>query len=96
MKSPITLPESTGDKQQPKVKRLQVRFFSPGNTLSRTRHFCAPAGKVFTQDGIDLILENCVRELEDSFPGEEYRLVELSDDTFNFVWVETKVAAKSA
>jgi hypothetical protein len=37
-KSVIALEESTMSEMKRKIKRLQVRFFSHGNTTSRTRH----------------------------------------------------------
>jgi len=77
------------------AKRIQVRLFTRGNKKSNTIHLCAGSGKAFTQEGIDAILEHCANDLEQKFPDEEYRLVELAEDKFNFVWVESRLA-KSA
>ena len=71
------------------AKRIQVRVFAPGNKTSHAIHLSAPPGKIFTRVGIDSLLENYANDLEARFPTEEYRLVELGHDKFNFVWVET-------
>ena len=70
------------------AKRIEVRIFAPGNKTSHAIHLFAGDRKAFTQQGIDSILENCANDIEKRFPGEEYRLVELTGNRFNFVWVE--------
>ena len=72
------------------AKRIQIRLFAPGNQKSNCIHLHAGPRKAFTREGIEAILENCANDLEQKFPGEEYRLVELAKDSFNFVWVESK------
>jgi len=64
--TPISTAEST---KAPKIQLLQVRFLAPGNQTSCTKHLCAPAEKVFTEDRVQLILGNRARELKDRFPG---------------------------
>jgi hypothetical protein len=75
---------------EPVAKRIEVRIFAPGNKTSHAIHLRAGDGRGFTQEGIDLILENCANDIEKKMPAEEYRLVELSENRFNFVWVENE------
>ena len=73
---------------------MRVRVFDVGNETSRTRNIHAPAGRSFTEEGVQQVLDSIVEQLEKQRPGLEYRLVELSPSSFNFI-VESEEAVVS-
>jgi hypothetical protein len=85
------------------IKTVTVRIFEPGSAIARTRRCCALKGKHWTEPGIQQLLEYLAAEIEKVMPTEEYELVELAADRFNFVHrgkrsdaVETLVCDSSA
>lgn len=70
---------------------LRVHFLD-GRTAER--RYRAEAGAVLTPDNIDKLLDAESAELETTFPGREFRLVELTGGNFNIV--EEKAEALSA
>ena len=72
------------------AKRLEVRIFAPGNKSSHAIHLFAGDRRMFTEEGVSEILEKVATDIAQRFPNEEYRLVELSEGKFNFVWAESK------
>lgn len=73
-------------------KRAAIKVFAPGNTKCKTILQCAPGGKVFTQEGIDQVLEHIAGRIESVYPSEEYRLVPTGPGAFNFVHVGPRLA----
>lgn len=71
-----------------KVKNLRpnVRLctiFLDGTRVSKIVR--SPAGKLFSQAGIEEILSAEAATIEKYFPGREFRLAALADGNFNFV-----------
>lgn len=50
-----------------------------------TRNLRTPPGQLFTESGIDALLEREAARVEEFFPGRDFRLVPLRDGSFNFV-----------
>jgi hypothetical protein len=69
---------------------LRVKIFMPGNAQHENHVFHADVGKGFTADGVDEILRKISDRLEEKMPHHEFNLVELRDNTFNFVWAGKK------
>jgi hypothetical protein len=63
----------------------RIRIFHPGNRKHEDYRFSSPPGKLWTPEGIDAQLAHTAEELEKRFAGEEYRLVPLGGNRFNFV-----------
>jgi len=69
----------------PLYKRVRVKVFLPGNKKHGTVIYKSQSGKGYHATGIDELLDNIATRLEQVYPGEEYRLVALAPDSFNFV-----------
>jgi hypothetical protein len=76
-------------------KLVTVKVFVPGNRSYRRVRYSAGPGQGFNEDQIDNLLEQVARSITQKFPGQDYQLVELGPDTFNFVW-RSEQAAKAA
>lgn len=61
---------------------LKVRLLDGSAVVRKVR---APAGKRITDKGVDQVLENIGAQIEEAFPGREFRLVPMRDGNFNFV-----------
>jgi len=77
------------------MKTLLVSIFLLDGTKERKR-VSAPAGKRWTDNGIDQILKNFATYCDRAFPGREFRLVPLRDGNFNFVEFEPEQCEASA
>lgn len=69
------------------TRRLEVRVFDPGNATSACVSLKAPRGRGFTEDNILGRLDHLEKQLEEKYPGREFRLVEIGGGRFNFVWI---------
>jgi hypothetical protein len=67
------------------IKTVIVKVFEPGNKVVRTRRCSALKGQRWKEQGIQQLLEFIASEIERAMPLEEYELVELGRDRFNFV-----------
>lgn len=65
---------------------VRVKIFMPGNARNEKHVFHAEKGQGFTADGVDMLLRKISDTLEKDLPGHEFNLIELRDNTFNFVW----------
>ncbi len=63
-----------------------MQIFGPENGPVKRHKFTAGAGRVFTEDGITAVLEHVGNHLEQKFPGQDFRMIELGESEFNFVW----------
>lgn len=68
-------------------RKVKAKIFFPGNQKHLPLEHRAPNGQGITEDGIAKWLENVSSAIEKKFPGHEYRMVELSACSFNFIWV---------
>lgn len=75
------------------VSSLRIKVFNVGNRGSTLRYFKAKAGKGWNDDGIDEMLDSIATDLETRFPNEEFKLVEIGSNGFNFVHVGAKDGA---
>lgn len=68
-------------------KSVVVKVFRPGNRMIERRLVLrAPAGKVWTEAGVQQQLEKVADMVDHAFPGEVYEMVELNSREFNIVW----------
>jgi hypothetical protein len=67
-------------------KSVKVKVFGIGNTTATTRVLRSSAGKGFSSEGVDEMLDAVAADLEHRFPDDEYSLVPLGETQFNFVW----------
>lgn len=73
-------------------KLVIVRVFNIGNKGSYvTRHRARP-GHGISEEAIDKRLEQVADQIEKRFPGHEYRMVEVGEAQFNFVWIGRREA----
>lgn len=68
-------------------KKLKAKVFAPGNQSHRVLQHRAPAGKAYAEQDISGWLEHLSEIIEKSWPNQEYRMVEIASNSFNFVWV---------
>ena len=80
----------------PLTPKVFVKFFAPGNKKCQSIVLRASHGRGFHAEGIDAVLERYVQMIEQRFPAEEYRLVSLGSNRFNFVHVGPKAAQEQA
>jgi hypothetical protein len=67
-------------------KMLVMKVFAPDNKkVQETRIFKAVKGHVFNEGGIQRCLDDMADYLEKKYPGQDFRLVELSGGRFNFI-----------
>lgn len=69
------------------ARRLEVRVFGPGNATSDCISLKAPRGRGFADKDVTTRLDHLAIQLEEKYPGREFRLVEMGSGRFNFVWV---------
>lgn len=67
-------------------RTIRIKIYSPGNAKFDKRIIQAPPRKGYTEEQIQKVLEEYVEKLTTAMPGHEYRLVEVGEATFNFVW----------
>jgi len=68
------------------IRRVTIKIFAPGNVVFQRRIILAGGGRVFTEDGIQKLLEDTADEIDRRMPGHDYELVELQESaSFNFV-----------
>jgi hypothetical protein len=67
-------------------KRVVMRVFLPGNKKSVVVQNVAPPGRGFSATAIDSMLDEMGKRIEKQYPDQEYRMVALSPNRFNFVW----------
>lgn len=80
-----------GDRLFPWVK---VRVFTPGNKQSKLQLVRAGNKKGFTSEGVDHVLDSACTWLEQRWPDQEFRMVQVGPTQYNFVHVgERKVSA---
>jgi hypothetical protein len=77
-------------------KRVAVKVFAPGNKQWKTIVQRAAAGKAFTPQGLEEILMHIAGKVEQAYPEQEYRLVEIGSAAFNFVHVGVRSIEESA
>lgn len=70
----------------PLCKYVTVRIFWPKNERSALRNYKAGPKQGINSEGVTHILEECSTFIEKKWPKDEYRLVELAPNRFNFVW----------
>jgi hypothetical protein len=68
-------------------KKIKAKVFSPWNQKHIQYDHRAPAGQGISEQGVAMWLKAMSDAIEKQWPGHEYRLVELSPSSFNFVWV---------
>src|ERR1700741_1908082 len=74
------------DKSRRLLRRLVIKIFAPSNDVSQRRIILAGDGRHFTEEGVEIILEQTAAEIEAPMKGHEYHLVELGEPGhFNFV-----------
>ena len=76
-------------------KRLTIRVIGPPpEDNDKQQDFKwyprAPAGRGYSEDDVQGVLEQCAMHLEKRFPVWEFRLVELGPDRFNFIFDRVK------
>jgi hypothetical protein len=64
-------------------KRVYFVIVTPDGR--KTKQAVAPPRKKFNSTGIDALLEQCAGQIEQSFPGVEFRLVPVGPNRFNFI-----------
>lgn len=67
------------------MKNLRVRVFWPGNKRHCEKIFSAPAGKHWSESGIEAQLELTACQIERRWPMEHYHVVAVGRSAFNFV-----------
>lgn len=65
---------------------LEMKIFAQGNKrLLERRVFHVGPGQVFNDAGIDRAVDATVDYLDQTYPGQDFRLVKLSGGRFNFI-----------
>ncbi|MGH9780336.1 MAG: hypothetical protein ACRD33_00835 [Candidatus Acidiferrales bacterium] len=80
-------------KQDPgrtKLHIIRVKIFGPENGEPRRHRFRAGNGHIFTEEGVASVLEHVGNHLEQKFPGQDFRMVEIGEGEFNFVWAGSR------
>lgn len=72
------------------VKLVTIKIFAPDNRTHTTHRVAAGAGKAFTQDGLDELLEGFVTKIERLQPDDEYALKNVGRGAYNFVWLRKR------
>lgn len=67
-------------------KQVRIRVFGVENKTRTTRTFTAPPGKGYNHEGIGELLDGIADDLDTRFPQDEWRMVDLAPNKFNFVW----------
>jgi hypothetical protein len=75
------------------VSSLLIKVFNLGNNGHTLRILRPSAGRGWTSDGVDLILDKVAEDLDRRFPNEQFRLVELIGYQFNFVHAGPRATA---
>jgi hypothetical protein len=70
-----------------------VRIFHPGNKRSIRQTVRAPHRQFFVPGGVDRLLDKIATNIEKMFPGHEYRMVQIGQHAFTFVWVKETATA---
>jgi hypothetical protein len=73
------------DRNAKRLKRIEIKVFHPGNKTKRTMVFRPNNGSVFLAMAIDQLLGRICAEVDQAFPGEEYKMVTIGPASFNFV-----------
>jgi hypothetical protein len=64
-------------------KRIEIKIFFEGKILRKV--FRSQPRQGFTSDGIQQVLEKVSDDLEEKFPGVEFRLVERGENQFSLI-----------
>lgn len=67
-------------------KLITIRVFHVGNEGKTTTKFHAGPGKAYTEDNIEALLEKIAEDLDQRLPQEEYSIIQVGPQSFNFVW----------
>ena len=70
------------------IRKVEIKIFAPGNRKREVLRYRAPQGKTFTEEGVEQILSTVAQNLEQRFPGEEYKLVPCAGGRYTFANVE--------
>ena len=74
---------STGEAS---FKRVELRVILPEGKKAKKEIVHSGPGRVFTESGIDALLEHAAANLEEKFPHWDFRLVPIGPNAFNFVY----------
>lgn len=78
------------------VKQVKLKIFAPGNKSYKTTFVKVPNGQQFRPEGIEFVLRQAAKNIEEGFPLEEYSLRQLGRAEFNFVHVGKKPVDEAA
>lgn len=77
------------------LKKLVIKVFNRNNKEAKTHHITADNGRHFVGDG-QAYLERFAEQIEQQWPDDEYKLVEVGKGQFNFVWVKIREKTEAA
>jgi hypothetical protein len=65
---------------------LVIRVFNVNNDGAITKRFVAGAGRGYTSEGIDKMPDEVADDLDRLRPNDDFELVQIAPNRFNFVW----------
>ena len=77
------------------LKKIVIKVFNRNNEAAKTHHITADNGRHFVGDG-QVYLERFAEQIEQQWPEDEYKLVDLGKGHFNFVWAGLKPKQEAA
>jgi hypothetical protein len=76
------------------IRRVEVRFFFPGNKRSKLHVAQASPRCAFTPDQVEEILENFIEQIDKEIPTEDFELVSIGPGKYNCVHRGARKAAE--
>jgi len=86
------MPRSTSGKAL--FKRVELKIIPPEGHPAKKEIVHAGPGRVFTERGIDAMLEHAAANIEKEFPLWNFRLVPIAPNAFNFVYAGLRETAE--
>lgn len=68
------------------LKSVRLRVFNVENHGHTTRVLRAGAGNGYPEGTVDRILEEVTDDLDRRFPDDDFEMVQVAHDAWNFVW----------
>lgn len=72
-----------------RIKQIDIKVLLPRKRAFK-KAVRSPNGKVFTEQGIDNVLEQVAGNIERAHPGFEFRMVQVGKAAYNFVFAGVK------
>jgi len=69
-----------------RIKAVTIRVIMPPGQKSSKRVFRAPDGQLFAPAGVSRVINACECELTKMFPEWKFKLVQVDEADFNFVY----------